>query len=467
MSTGKPMTDFRQTAFEIILKESLSINSDDHQPLTVIYDDDFLPMFDSFLAVVTRWNIPAAFLYIPKQFQDMLVENKHFLDENNQISLPPQILGAVQSSNLIITFLNGDSKYSKVRGAIIGLRKQYACKMVHSPGITDEVLKICTQSPFGKIHKESELVAWALGNANKCKITSWDRHGKEYFLKFNMDGWDNEPFMSSGRIFDNSWGNIPPGESFCCPDLHSVYGQICINGSAPGYLLAPHEEVILEFKQGKLINRIPHGKKITEYFTILENDANRREDKHWNSLAEFGVGLNPAIKKPVGNSLFDEKMAGTIHIAIGGNTSFGHGLNSYYHDDLVCLRPTVELDSYMIMHKGKLDTECVKKWKRTVDFTRPDINERDLVVFHMQRLSFEVNTMYRVLSKGDRKGKISIASGKFKNLFPKFQTAFADKDDLRFSDLKKKFRKKEQVGLQEMLSLFIHYRIVNLRKHEK
>ncbi len=354
----------------------------------------------------------------------------------------------------------------RLKRAIISLRKQFSCKIVHSPGISEDVLKVTIKSPFKKIHKESELVAWALGNACKCQITSTDKFGDKYNLTFDIDGWENEPFMSSGRIFDDSWGNIPPGESFCCPDLASVNGQICINGSLPGYLLAPYEEVVLNFKHGKLKNWTSFGENVIKYFTDLEEDAIKRKDYNWNSFAEFGIGLNPAIKKLVGSSLFDEKMAGTIHIAIGDNTSFGHGINSFYHDDLVCIKPSVQLDNYFIMNNGVLDAEQIKKWKRTISFDELDIYEKDVIVFHNKRLLSDTNAMYRILSKGDRKGKIAISSSKFNSMFLKFKSALGDKDDIKYSDLKKKFKKNDLASLSGMIAFFYHYRIINLRLHE-
>jgi len=466
-STKKKAKDFTTKAFEIILKESLSLHPEKNQPLTVIYDDDFLPMFNSLVKIVTAWNIPTTFIYIPISYQAMMIDNKQFFDENNEINLPPQILGALQHSNLILNFLNGDSKYSKIRGAIISLRKQFSCKMVHSPGISEEVLKITTKSPFRKIHKESELVAWALGNAFTCKIISWDKSGHEYALTFNIDGWENEPFMSSGKIFDDSWGNVPPGESFCCPELNSVNGQICINGSVPDYLLTPDEEVVLRFKNGKLTKWTPFGQNIIKYFTNLEKDAIKRKDKNWNSFAEFGIGLNPAIKKLVGKSLFDEKMAGTIHIAIGDNTSFGHGINSFYHDDLVCIKPSVQLDDYLIIDRGVLNIDYIKKWKRSISFDDLNIKDKDSIIFHRKRLSSDSNAMHRILSKGDRKGKISILHGKFKKIYETFLSALNEKDDIKYADLIKKFKSAEIVSLNRMLSFFSHYKIINIKSNEK
>lgn len=58
-------------------------------------------------------------------------------------------------------------------------------------------------------------------------------------------------------------------------------------------------------------------------------------------IGEFGIGLNPNIEQIIGNALFDEKVGGTIHLAIGQSCAVfpqrGGGLNeSNVHQDMVC-----------------------------------------------------------------------------------------------------------------------------------
>jgi hypothetical protein len=458
---------FRIKAFEKILSEALLITKGSNKPLTVIYDDNFLTLFDYLLQVVTEWSIPTTFIFFPMHYQSMMLNNKKFLNDSGEIDLPPQISGALQNSAFILNFLNGDSKYSKIRGSIISLQKQFASKMVHSPGIGDDVLEIVVKSSFNKIYKDCELVAWALGNTFLCKIISADCNNKEYTLSFNIEGWENEPFMSPGKIFDDSWGNIPPGESFCCPEFESVNGQICINGSLPGYLLYPNEEAILHFEKGKMIKWESIGEKTKRYFTEFEKQARNRNDHNWNSFAEFGIGLNPMIKKLVGNALFDEKMGGTIHIALGDNRNFGHGIGSFFHDDLVCLKPTVVLDTNVIMERGILALNKIKTWKRSISFEKLHLNDRDTICFNEKRIQIESNKMHRILSKGDRKGKIGILNCRHQLLYEKFRIAFLNTGDMRYRDLKKKFLAKELSQLNMMLSCFHHYKIINITYSEK
>jgi hypothetical protein len=76
-------------------------------------------------------------------------------------------------------------------------------------------------------------VAWFLGRGGSVVLTTFDAAGREYQLFLELEGWSNEPLMSPGIVLPGSWGNVPPGESFCCPDSAYVHGEICINGSIP------------------------------------------------------------------------------------------------------------------------------------------------------------------------------------------------------------------------------------------
>ena len=73
-----------------------------------------------------------------------------------------------------------------------------------------------------------------------------------------------------------------------------------------------------------------------------------------DAIAEFAVGLNPGITRPVGDIRLDEKIVGSAHIAIGANDFFGGRNHSNLHLDLVMLRPTVILDNAVMVDNGQL-----------------------------------------------------------------------------------------------------------------
>ena len=71
-------------------------------------------------------------------------------------------------------------------------------------------------------------------------------------------------------------------------------------------------------------------------------------------IAELGIGLNPHVRKVTGNLATDEKILGTIHLAVGDNRALGGTQESSFHHDLVMEEPTVTVDGKLLMDRGKL-----------------------------------------------------------------------------------------------------------------
>ena len=107
--------------------------------------------------------------------------------------------------------------------------------------------------------------------------------------------------------------------------------------------------LLLTFKNGRIVNYdAKTGKK--EFADTL---AAATGDK--DKIAEFAIGLNPEAQF-INDSLVDEKVLGTIHIAIGDNKgpAYGGKNSSSIHWDLIMTHPTVEIDGKTIMENGKL-----------------------------------------------------------------------------------------------------------------
>lgn len=121
--------------------------------------------------------------------------------------------------------------------------------------------------------------------------------------------------------------NIPDGEIYTAPVRDSVNGTILYNVDSPydGFLF---RDVCLEFRDGKIVKAVSNN---TPYMNeILDIDEGARY------VGEFAFGVNPVITKPIGDILFDEKIAGSFHFTPGNcydNTSNGN--RSAVHWDLI------------------------------------------------------------------------------------------------------------------------------------
>jgi aminopeptidase len=124
--------------------------------------------------------------------------------------------------------------------------------------------------------------------------------------------------------------NIPDGEVFSCPVRDSINGQIQFN--APSlYSGTKFENVRLEFKTGKIIGATAnHTERLNE---VLDTDAGARY------TGEFSLGFNPYILNPMCDILFDEKIAGSLHLTPGqAYEQCDNGNRSAVHWDMVLIQ---------------------------------------------------------------------------------------------------------------------------------
>ena len=154
-----------------------------------------------------------------------------------------------------------------------------------------------------------------------------------------------------GRKFLNGDGkkNMPCGEIFTGPIEDSANGEVSF-GIPVAVAGREVSGVKLRFEEGKVVES--SADKGEEYLnTMLDADAGARY------LGELGIGTNYGIPRSSKNILFDEKLGGTVHLAVGRSYKQTGGQNeSSVHWDLICdLREGGELyaDGELIQRDGK------------------------------------------------------------------------------------------------------------------
>ena len=124
--------------------------------------------------------------------------------------------------------------------------------------------------------------------------------------------------------------NIPDGEVFSCPVKNSVNGVIQFN-TPTIYSGTKFENVRLELKNGKIVKAASSDtQRLNE---ILDTDAGARY------VGEFSLGFNPYILQPMCDTLFDEKIAGSLHFTPGqAYEDCDNGNRSAVHWDMVLIQ---------------------------------------------------------------------------------------------------------------------------------
>jgi aminopeptidase len=127
--------------------------------------------------------------------------------------------------------------------------------------------------------------------------------------------------------------NIPDGEVFTAPVRDSVNGTILFN--TPSLEAGTtYERIRLQFKDGCVVDSdCNEPDKLRE---MLDSDEGSRY------LGEFALGVNPAITRPMKDTLYDEKIGGSLHIALGrAYEDSDNGNRSSVHWDLVLIQTPI------------------------------------------------------------------------------------------------------------------------------
>lgn len=144
--------------------------------------------------------------------------------------------------------------------------------------------------------------------------------------------------------------NLPGGEFFGCPIEDSAEGDISFGDFPAVYRGREITGIRLRFERGTVVDASAETNEAYLIETIDIDDGARR-------LGELGIGCNPGITRYMKNTLFDEKMDGTVHLALGNSYTDLGGVNrSAIHWDLVKdLRlpgSRIELDGVTVQQDG-------------------------------------------------------------------------------------------------------------------
>jgi aminopeptidase len=179
-----------------------------------------------------------------------------------------------------------------------------------------------------KVDLDDPVAAWQQVHQEQERLVNWLKgkrsvqvRGKNIDLELSIEG----------RLFINASGkvNFPDGEIFTGPVENSVNGWVRFTYPAI-YRGNEVKDVELEFRDGLVVGAKAQSNESFLLATLDTDSGSRR-------LGEFAIGTNREIKKFTGSILFDEKMGGTVHMAVGqGYAETGSVNHSSVHWDMIC-----------------------------------------------------------------------------------------------------------------------------------
>lgn len=193
------------------------------------------------------------------------------------------------------------------------------------------------------------LTAWQRQSDMVKRLAEWIEGHKE--VRITAPGGTDITLGIEGRKFIPCVGthNMPDGEFFTGPIEDSVNGHVAFSFPAT-YGAREVAGVELTFKDGKVVDaKAQQGEDFL--LQMLDTDEGARR------LGELGIGTNYGITTGTKEILLDEKIGGTVHMAVGMSYPETGGVNdSAIHWDLVCdLRQggRIEVDGELLQENGE------------------------------------------------------------------------------------------------------------------
>ena len=252
---------------------------------------------------------------------------------SNAAEPPKTIASAMVQADVVVAPTTKSLSHSAARKAA----SDAGARVATMPGVTEDMLERTMSADYAAVATRSRAVAEKLSAANSVRVTS--DAGTD--VTFDLSG--RTAIADTGDLTKpGSFGNLPAGEGFIAPVEGATTGRIVFDGAAARY----GEPLVIVIDDGYAVSF--EGEAAQRFRAEIEPRG-----REAFAVAELGVGTNEAAQL-TGDVLEDEKVMGTIHVALGDNHTFGGKVRVASHIDQVVLRPTVTLDGVALLTGGEL-----------------------------------------------------------------------------------------------------------------
>lgn len=254
---------------------------------------------------------------------------------------PPPLLALVTQVDAIV-FLFASVNQLKESPALLAGRAAIG-KGIARAGlgafIDQSILDIEMSADYGQIATFTDSLTQRLQGSSTAHITT--ALGTNLRLSLAGREWKKDTGILRAQ---KAFGNLPAGETYIAPVEDSAEGLLVVDKCFPGMLLS--EPTRMTFEKG----RVTHieggaGAEFLRSAFAQHGDSAR-------VIAELGIGTNP-LARLQGNIITDEKVLGTIHVAVGRSDFLGGKNVATTHIDGVVSQPTLEIDGKVVIENGK------------------------------------------------------------------------------------------------------------------
>jgi leucyl aminopeptidase (aminopeptidase T) len=256
--------------------------------------------------------------------------------ETHGSEVPRAVAEAMAAADVVIAPTTKSLSHTKAR--------RDACdggtRVASMPKVTKDMMARALLADVETLKRLGRAYADALTAGSTARVIS--KGGSD--CTFDISG--REGISDDGDLTaPGAFGNLPAGEAFVAPVEGTANGILVYDGS-----LSPDEAtetpVVTEIKDGRVVKI--EGGPAPGYSEL----GNKYGDEAYE-IAELGIGTNDKAMI-TGNMLEDEKVASTVHVAVGNNSTIGGVTTVASHHDGVIKDASLEIDGKLVLDEGKL-----------------------------------------------------------------------------------------------------------------
>lgn len=214
------------------------------------------------------------------------------------------------------------------------------------PYLTEDILEHELSADYNEIADLTNRLAERLKGSSHVRITT------ALGTDLEMDITGREIKGDTGMIHTpGQFGNLPAGECYVAPLENRTNGVFIVDKSYPDILI--QEPITLHVENGRVV-AIQGGSEAQQLLAMIADGERQEHGEGCRVVCEFGIGTNPNARL-LGKVITDEKVLGTVHVAIGHNAmpSYGGQNHAPIHLDGVISGPTVVVDGVTLLENGQ------------------------------------------------------------------------------------------------------------------
>lgn len=250
------------------------------------------------------------------------------------------LTGGEAVAKVVIALSNNSTSHTRFRS----LLNHTGCRFASLPHFDPEMFFTSMRVDWLLLSERTNRLAERINRAVEIRVESGNGTQMKFGKRGRTAAGDDGLLTAPG-----SFGNLPAGEVYLAPVEGTSEGVMVLEYAPMRKLSSPLRLIVRDGRVSDILGDEPFRAFLEEKFS--QSSLNR-------NIAELGLGTNDRASRP-DNILEAEKILGTIHIALGDNSSFGGTVSTPFHEDYVFYGPTVTAiladgTTDILLDKGKL-----------------------------------------------------------------------------------------------------------------